>query len=110
MKADVELTRRVMTNLVENAVTHGGKQTIAIEWRVSRAAGGVDVVVSDDGAGVSAEDLPGSSSLSSGRIGPARASTAGSGAGLGLSIVQQDHAGPGRIRACRRQVRPAASK
>jgi signal transduction histidine kinase len=39
IKADAELTRRVMSNLVENAVKHGGKPRIAIEWRVSLARG-----------------------------------------------------------------------
>ena len=58
IKADVELTRRVMSNIVENAVTHGGKPDIAIEWRVSSAPGGIDVAVRDNGVGVSAEDLP----------------------------------------------------
>ena len=89
MKADVELTRRVMSNLVENAVKHGDKPTIAVEWRVSRAGGGVDVAVSDDGPGVSAEDLP---RIFEPFFRADRARTrqhGGSGAGLGLSIVHR---------------------
>jgi signal transduction histidine kinase len=89
IKADVELTRRVMSNLVENAVTHGGKPEIAIEWRVSAAGGGVDVAVRDDGAGVSAEDLPRIFEPFF-RADRARArQRGGSGAGLGLSIVSR---------------------
>jgi len=87
--ADGELTRRVMSNLVENAVKHGGRQSIAMEWRVSETEGGVEVAVADNGAGVSAEDLP--------RIfdpffrgDKARTrQSGGSGAGLGLSIVSR---------------------
>ena len=33
-----ELTRRVLTNLVDNAVAHGGRETIAIRWEVERDA------------------------------------------------------------------------
>ncbi|MGA2765503.1 MAG: HAMP domain-containing sensor histidine kinase [Spirochaetia bacterium] len=93
--ADVDLTRRVMSNLVDNAVKHGGKQVIAVEWRVARATTGegaavaVEVVVSDDGAGVAAEDLP---RIFEPFFRADRARTRGhhgSGAGLGLSIVSR---------------------
>ena len=87
IKADVELTRRVMSNIVENAVTHGGKPDIAIEWRVSSAPGGIDVAVRDNGVGVSAEDLP---RIFEPFFRADRARTrqrGGYGAGLGLSIV-----------------------
>ncbi len=121
IKADVELTRRVMSNLVENAVNHGGKPAIAIEWRVSLArgpagtggpagaggasgaggaAGTVEVAVRDDGAGVSAEDLP---RIFDPFFRADRARTrqgGGSGAGLGLAIVQKImHAQGGSVRA-----------
>jgi signal transduction histidine kinase len=89
IRADAELTRRVMTNLVENAVKHGGRQAIAITWRVRAAAGAVTVVVSDDGVGVPAEDLP---RIFEPFFRADRARTrqnGGSGAGLGLSIVSR---------------------
>jgi signal transduction histidine kinase len=90
MTADAELTRRVMTNLVENAVKHGGRQAIAIQWRVARAAAGmVDVVVSDNGVGVPPEDMP---RIFEPFFRADRARTrqhGGSGAGLGLSIVSR---------------------
>ena len=103
IKADVELTRRVMSNLVENAVAHGGRTKIATDWRVSRAGGGVDIVVSDDGAGVSAEDLPRIFEPFF-RADRARARPhGGSGAGLGLSIVHRImQAQGGSVRAAAR--------
>ncbi len=89
MKADAELTRRVMSNLVENSVRHGGKPGINIEWRVYHTEGGVEVIVSDDGAGVSAEDLPRIFEPFF-RADRARTRQSGaSGAGLGLSIVSK---------------------
>ena len=89
IKADAELTRRVMTNLVDNAVKHGGKPMIAVQWRVARAGRAVELVVSDDGAGVSAEDLP---RIFEPFFRADRARTrqrGGPGAGLGLSIVSK---------------------
>ena len=98
VKADAELTRRVMTNLVDNAVTHGGKPLIAVQWKVTRssaeagvgnAARGVEVVVSDDGAGVTADDLP---RIFEPFFRADRARTRKdnrTGAGLGLSIVSK---------------------
>jgi histidine kinase len=87
--ADEELTRRAVCNLTENAVTHGGKPRIAMQWSLKRTAGVVEFAVSDDGAGVAAEDLPrifepffrGDRSRTRG--------SGGSGAGLGLSIVHK---------------------
>ena len=111
--ADVELTRRVISNLVENAVKHGGKPSIAMEWRVSESGDAVEVAVADNGAGVSAEDLPrifdpffradrartrqsGSTGGGSGggagggpRSGSGGEPGGGTGAGLGLSIVSK---------------------
>ena len=68
VRADPELTRRVLTNLVDNAVAHGGRETIAIRWEVERdaAARQVHVAVSDDGMGVSRTICRGSSSRFSG--------------------------------------------
>ncbi len=96
VRADVELTRRVISNLVENAVKHGGKPDIALQWRVTRTAGAVELAVSDDGAGVAAEDLPrifepffrGDRARTHGGTNAAEyRGGGGSGAGLGLSIV-----------------------
>ena len=89
IQADSELTRRAVSNLVENAVAHGGKPEITIRWRVRRAANMVELAVGDDGAGVAPEDLPrlfepffrGDRARTRGTGGP--------GAGLGLSIVKK---------------------
>ena len=56
--ADPERTRRAVTNLVENAVRHGGRGEVAIELRLRALSGAVELDVSDDGEGVSDEDLP----------------------------------------------------
>ncbi len=90
-RADADLTRRVMANLVENAVTHGGRSEIAVAWKVTRRpdARAVEVAVADNGAGVSAEDLPRIFEpffrADRARVRP----HGGTGAGLGLSIVSR---------------------
>jgi signal transduction histidine kinase len=90
VRADAELTRRVMVNLVENAVTHGGKPETAVRWKVARLpAGRVEVTVADNGAGVPSEDLP---RIFEPFFRGDRARTrshGGTGAGLGLSIVRK---------------------
>jgi signal transduction histidine kinase len=89
IQADAELTRRAVSNLVENAVTHGGKPEINLLWRIWRSAGMVELSVSDDGAGAAPEDLP---RLFEPFFRGDRARTRGSGgpgAGLGLSIVKK---------------------
>ncbi len=91
VRADPELTRRVMTNLVDNAVTHGGRDAIAIRWEVARdaAAHQVRVAVSDNGKGVSADDLPRIFEPFF-RADRSRTRKNGkTGAGLGLSIVHK---------------------
>ena len=79
-----------MTNLVENAVTHGGREAIAIRWEVERDASArqVRVAVSDDGVGVPPDDLPRIFEPFF-RADRSRARPPGkTGAGLGLSIVR----------------------
>ena len=91
VRADPELTRRVMTNLVDNAVTHGGREAINIRWEVGldSAARQVHVAVSDDGMGVSPDDLPRIFEPFF-RADRSRARQPGkTGAGLGLSIVRK---------------------
>jgi len=89
IRADVELTRRVISNLVDNAVKHGGKDPIIIQWKVRRglASRTVEVIVSDNGVGVAAADLPRIFEPFF-RADPSRTRhQEGAGAGLGLSIV-----------------------
>ena len=90
VRADPELTRRVMTNLVDNAVTHGGREEVAVRVEVvhDAAARQVHVIVSDDGAGVPPDDLPRIFEPFF-RADRSRARQPGkTGAGLGLSIVR----------------------
>ena len=56
--ADPELVRRAVVNLVENAVKHGGRPSIAITMRMRSTENEVRVLVSDDGDGVPDQDLP----------------------------------------------------
>ena len=108
IQADPELTRRVMTNLVENALAHGGKPQVAMQWKISRGtvaaqgarhAGGtgasIELAVSDDGVGVSEKDLLRIFEPFF-RADRSRARRDGkSGAGLGLSIVRRIMEGQG---------------
>ncbi len=96
VRADVELTRRVISNLVDNAVKHGGKPSIEIQLRVTPKAGMVELAVSDDGVGVAPEDLPrvfepffrgDRARMREGTNAAEYRGGGGSGAGLGLSIV-----------------------
>ena len=57
IQADPDALKRVLFNLVDNAVQHtseGGK--IAVGWR--EAGGGVEIFVTDDGEGIAPGDLP----------------------------------------------------
>jgi signal transduction histidine kinase len=83
--ADPELTRRAITNLVENAVKHGARPEVAIELRLRSLSGAVELAVSDDGEGVSDEDLP---RLFEPFFRGDRARGRG-GSGLGLAIVRK---------------------
>lgn len=81
---DATATRRIVANLVRNALVHGGAG-VAVEVLVSAAVGpGVVVMVTDNGAGISAELAP--------RLfqrfarGDASRTRATGGAGLGLAI------------------------
>jgi signal transduction histidine kinase len=96
--ADPDLTRRAMANLVDNAVKHGGRPSIAIEWRMRASPGSVEVAVSDDGAGVPDADLP---RLFEPFFRGDRSRARG-GSGLGLAIVRKImEAQGGRVRASR---------
>ena len=95
---DPELLRRAMTNLVENAVRHGGRASVAIEWRLRRVEDSIELGVSDDGEGVSEEDLP---RLFEPFFRCDRARGHG-GSGLGLAIVRKImETQGGRARAAR---------
>lgn len=81
--ADGLRTRQVVENLVKNAITHtepGGTVTVA----VTHADAWIHLTVSDDGAGIAAEDLPHVFDRFW-RADGSRARTTG-GTGLGLSI------------------------
>jgi signal transduction histidine kinase len=83
--ADRTYLRVVLSNLLANALTHGGSLIALTASRERRAAGGgdddgVDVTVEDDGPGVAAEVVP----RLFDRFSRGRTST---GSGLGLAIA-----------------------
>lgn len=79
---DRTLVLRALTNLFDNADTHGGG---LVEVRVVERGGYVDLLVADDGPGVDDEDRERVFE----RFARAGGRKAGTGSGLGLSIVER---------------------
>jgi signal transduction histidine kinase len=84
-RADPEKIRRVLLNLLDNAIHHTppGGNVIA---RTSRRAGKVEVEVADDGAGVAPEDRE--HVFEAFYRGGEHAARSGDGSGLGLAIAR----------------------
>jgi len=82
IKADAELLRRVLVNLIDNAA-EAMEGSAARELRIATRAGGegesVEIVVADSGHGISPEDK--------GKLFLPHFSTRGRGTGLGLAIA-----------------------
>jgi len=78
IRADKSQLQRIFENLFENAVEHGGAETITVSTAVAQS--GADLSVADDGSGLPeiSEDL-----FDSG------VTTAEDGTGYGLSIIKQ---------------------
>ena len=85
--ADRELLRRITANLLGNSQKYGGRETVHV--RISAAVTGTmaEIIFSDDGYGVPAEQLP--------RLfdvfyrGDAARTAPGEGSGLGLAVVKK---------------------
>ncbi|MDP6822467.1 MAG: HAMP domain-containing sensor histidine kinase [Dehalococcoidia bacterium] len=87
-RLDPTRIRQVVSNLVENAITHtpdGGRVTVNVEPSAHDDA--ANVTVSDTGTGISADDLPHVFDRFY-RVDPSRNRVTG-GAGLGLTIVKR---------------------
>jgi signal transduction histidine kinase len=75
---------QLLDNLVGNAVKHGGREDLTVQISAHPTADGVDIVVADDGRGVSEEDTDVIFALFQ------RGSNAGGrGSGLGLGMVRR---------------------
>jgi two-component system nitrogen regulation sensor histidine kinase NtrY len=85
VRADKLLLKRVLANLVENAV-HAGKEAgragdVAVAWKVAPDRRSVAITVDDQGKGVSAEERD--------RIFEPYVTTKATGTGLGLAIAKK---------------------
>ena len=81
--ADRHRLERVVTNLVSNSVIHGGQDVCV---RVTRDAAAAVLEVSDDGPGISEDDLP----RLFDRFFKATGDRSGPGSGLGLAIAAEN--------------------
>jgi signal transduction histidine kinase len=81
--ADRHRLERVLSNLVSNAVTHGGR---GVTVSVSAEDGDAVVEVADAGPGIAAGELPNLFR----RFYKVRSAPAGSGSGLGLAIAAEN--------------------
>ncbi len=75
--------KRALTNLVQNAVRHGGSACVNLTFREDC----IDIIISDDGPGIPADQLD-LARRPFQRLDPARSSSAG-GFGLGLAIAER---------------------
>lgn len=90
---DAVMLREALTNLVDNALVHGGPKLTRIEVSLAGSPESCELTVANDGATVSADAIPKIIS----RFGQAEA---GQGSGLGLSIadaVARRHGGSLRV-------------
>lgn len=96
LRADREALHRVLLNLLENALVHGGGGGVAVELSGQIEGGAYVYRVRDTGAGISSSDQPRVFERFY-RVDRGRASTAGGhGSGLGLALVKhivREHGG-----------------
>jgi two-component system sensor histidine kinase MtrB len=83
LRTDRRRLERIVSNLVGNAVTHGGD---GVRVRIAQDGGWAVVEVSDRGPGIDPEFLP----RAFDRFSKADRSRSGSGTGLGLAIAQEN--------------------
>ena len=98
--ADRVMVGEAITNLVDNALQHGGPDLAHVQVRLARQARAAVVTVEDDGAGLEQSDID----TVLARFGQARP---GEGSGLGLSIaeaVAKRHSGALRLETERRGI------
>ncbi len=92
--ADAEQLRRVINNIVSNSVKYIDKEKGIINIRITDAGDFVEIIIEDNGMGISAKDLPYIFDRFY-RTDVSRGSAKG-GSGIGLSIVHkiiEDHGG-----------------
>ena len=97
-RGDAGRLRQVMSNLIDNAIKHGGKGTVEVGG-APLAAGWLQFWVRDEGAGIP-EEARGRVFERFFRVDKSRARPQGGGTGLGLAIVKnlvQAHGGEVRV-------------
>lgn len=101
MPLSERMATTVMTNLIENAIKYGGRGS-HVELNAEREAGGMRLIVRDDGIGIDAEHLPHIFERFY-RVDKSRSRRMG-GTGLGLSIVKHVvESGGGKVSAKSRE-------
>jgi two-component system phosphate regulon sensor histidine kinase PhoR len=97
-RGDAGRLRQVLSNLIDNAIKHGGKGTVEVGGAIL-AAGWLQVWVRDEGPGIP-EEARGRVFERFFRVDKSRARPQGGGTGLGLAIVKnlvQAHGGDVRV-------------
>lgn len=85
--ADRELLRRVMENLLGNSQKYGGRETVHIRISANVSDSMAEIRFTDDGVGVSPQQLP--KLFDAFYRGDAARTAPGSGSGLGLAVVKK---------------------
>lgn len=92
--ADAEQLKRVVLNIISNSLKYGGREKMCIKLRVYEENEKINIVLSDDGAGIEEKDLP--HIFDRFYRADASRNTGHGGSGIGLSIVKkivEDHQG-----------------
>ena len=85
---DLQLVERALTNLIDNAIRHGGGETTPVRVSVSRQDGQAHIVIEDLGPGLP-QDVAHRLSMAQSLRDPPLKRTSGGIGGLGLAIAQR---------------------
>ncbi|MDJ0824606.1 MAG: sensor histidine kinase [Rhodobacter sp.] len=105
LTCDPTMLREAVSNLIDNALTHGGPGLARVCVAAERAGTAVEISISDDGRGIAEPDIPAAVARFS-QLSP------GAGSGLGLAIadaVAAAHGGAMRVEPLNPGVRVTLS-